>query len=121
MEANELRVLTLEQIRHQCAVDWDDDDEQLTACGIAAEDAVIDETRRTLDELIVRGYNERTGERVEDVADVPGGVAWFPHRLKSAMLMLTAELFKNREISSEKAQNRVKTYDILTKPYRRLV
>lgn len=117
----ELRFLTLAEIKKQVMVDFDDDDEQLTAIGIAAEDAVVDETRRTLEELVVREYNSKNAEPVESLEEVPEGLAWFPQRLKQAALMLTADLYKNREISTEKAVNRVKTYDILTKPYRKLV
>lgn len=119
---NELRVLTLEEIHQQLSVDYDDDDATLLLMGTAAEDAVIDETRRTLEELTRRGYYERTGIEVESAEEVPGGAtAYFPRRLKQAMLLLVADLYKNRELTTEKALNRVKTYDILTKPYRRLV
>lgn len=123
MDANDLLILTIEELRQQAAVDFEDTatDNQLAAAGRAAEQAVILETRRTVEELTVRGYKERTGISVERMEDVPDGVAWFPEMLKQAMLLLACELFTRREINSEKALYRVKTYDIMTKPYRRLV
>lgn len=115
----ELRILTIDELRAQCNVDFTDDDNMLTMCGIAAEDAVFDSTRRTIDELTVRGYRERTGIDVDSVDDVPPG-DWFPPRLKSAMLMMAAEMYKNREQTTVQAVNRLGTFDVLIKPYRRL-
>ncbi len=121
MAATGLRVLTLAEIRQQVGVDWGDEDALLMRKGIAAEDQVIADTRRTLNELVVIGYNERSGAaEVEDVDDVPDGVAWFPPRLKEAMLLVAGELYKNREMSAAQAVNQTGCYQSLVKPYRRL-
>lgn len=47
----ELRVVTLEELKAQMRVDFEDEDDIITLYGSAAEDAVIEGTHRTLEEL----------------------------------------------------------------------
>lgn len=115
-----MKVLTIEMLRHQCNVDWEDDDEQLTLCGEAAEDAIIGDTHRTFEELLHRGFVETMGREPGEEEEV--NVSLFPSRLKMAMLIIANQLYTKREASLPAAQNLVQySYSFLTKPYRKLV
>lgn len=119
MAEKELRVVTLEELKMQMRVDFEDEDTIIKAYGVAAEDAAISSTRRTLEELAVIGRAEVTGETVsvEDV-DVR---ADFPARLKIAVLMIAAHWYRNREPVAAVAVNAVPyAWEVLTKPYRKL-
>ena len=112
-----LRVVTMDELKMQMRVDLEEEDVIIEAYGIAAEDAVVSMTRRTLEELAVIGRTEAqlTGE-VEDVA------ADFPARLKIAVLMLAAHWYRNREPVATVAMNAVPyAMEVLVKPYRKLV
>lgn len=124
MQADELRVVTVEECKKQVSVDWDDDDEELLVMALAAEEAVIDETRRTYEELCVRGYQDKTGDTsVTEYEDLPEGKGeWFPARLKRAILLLVGAQYRHREPDAQVSVNLVPfNYHFLTKPYRKLV
>lgn len=119
-EMEELRVLKLEELKAQMREDWNGEDELICLYGKAAEDAVIDGTGRTLDQLKRIGYAERTGILITDGEQLPEG-SWFPSRLKVAALMLAAHYFRNREPIASVSQNAVPyTIDFFLKPYRKL-
>lgn len=122
MEANELRVLTVAEVKLQLSMDWDDENDLLTQLALSAEDAVIDETRRSYDELCLRGYADKTGDTsVVDVDSLPAG-DWFPSRLRQAMLLVVENLYRNRGMTTAAAVNNIGwTYNWLVKPYRKLV
>lgn len=122
MDANELRVVTVCECRKQCSIDWNDDDQELETMALAAEDAVINGTRRTYDELCVRGYQDKTGDTtITDADDLPDG-NWFPPMLKRAILLLVATMYRHREPDAPVAVNMVPfSYHFLVKPYRKLV
>lgn len=90
-----LQVVTLEELKAQMRVEETDEDDMITQYGVAAERQIIAETRRSLDELCVRGYVDYHGTVVPD--SVTPGVAWFPSPLKVAILMFAAQLYRNRE------------------------
>lgn len=143
-----LKVVTLEELKAQMREDFDGEDELIKLYGEAAEDAVIGATRRSFKELCRMGYyeqngeyppeesvpeedtpseeplpvNELEGETPEDVPSDPiPEKAWFPSRLKVAILMLAAHSHRNREPVSAVAQNAVPyAFDMYIKPYVKL-
>lgn len=103
MMNDELRVVTLEELKLQMHEDFEDEDAIITTYGIAAEDVVIDMTRRSYEELS----------------------AWegrgFPVRLKLAILMLAANFHRNREPVAAVSQNPVPfSVSVLVKPFVKL-
>lgn len=109
----ELRVVTLEELKSQMRVDFEDEDDIITLYGSAAEDAVIEGTHRTLEELKRMGYAEKNNGSLDGEL--------FPHRLKLAILILAAHSYRNREPVASIAQNAVPySLDIYCKPYRKL-
>jgi uncharacterized phage protein (predicted DNA packaging) len=111
--------VTLEELKKQMRVDFDEEDSLIETYGDAAERQVISDTRRTERELLERGWMER-----EDEADIPDEITadYFPRRLKVAVMMLAAHLYRNREVVSSVAQNCVPySYDVMVKPYVKLV
>ena len=139
-----LKVVTLEELKAQMREDFDGEDELIRLYGEAAEDAVIGATRRTFKELCRIGYYEQNGEYpseeplpVEELEgetpeevlpdeetpeDVPiPEKAWFPSRLKVAILMLAAHSHRNREPVAAVAQNAVPyAFEMYIKPYVKL-
>lgn len=57
---SDLRVVTLDELKAQMRVDFEDEDEIIRLYGRAAEDAIISGTYRTLEELKRIGYAEKT-------------------------------------------------------------
>lgn len=57
---SDLRVVTLDELKAQMRVDFEDEDEIIKLYGCAAEDAIISGTYRTLEELKRIGYAEKT-------------------------------------------------------------
>nr|DAM83359.1 MAG TPA: Head Tail Connector Protein [Caudoviricetes sp.] len=101
--SEKLRIVSIEELKLQMRVDFADEDQSILLYGCAAEDTVIDMTRRTLDELI-----EWDGRG-------------FPSPLKVAILMLASHFYRNREPVSSIAQNMVPlSVAILVKPYVKL-
>ena len=101
-----LRVVTLEEIKAQVREDFDGEDHLIETYGKAAESAVINATRRSFEELVAMG--EKEGEK-------------FPSMLKVAILMLAANLYKNREPQASVSQNIVPYgVDMYIKPYVKL-
>lgn len=98
-----LNIITLAQIKKQCRVDYDDQDDMLTMYGVAAENVVVTKTRRTVAELTTMGGGE------------------FPTELKVAMLILTATYFKQPEAVSSMNMTAVPyLVDDMVKPYVKL-
>ena len=117
----ELKVVTLEELKLQMRVDFEDEDTLIEAYGLAAEAVCVDSTRRTLEELAWIGYKEATGEEPGEGVEIDVRKD-FPSRLKIAVLMLAAHLYRNREPVATVAVNAVPyAWEVLTKPYRRLV
>lgn len=113
-----LRVVTMDELKAQMRVDFEDEDAIICLYGRAAEDAVIRGTARSLGELNRMGYRERMGE--EPAEELPLG-DWFPDRLKLAILILAAHSYRNREPVAAIAQNAVPySIDVFCKPYRKL-
>lgn len=99
----DLQFLTLDDIKAQCRVDFEDDDALLAQYGRAAEDAVVRETRRS----------------VEELTELGGGAV--PQPLKLAALMLTAHFYRLREPVSGVTQDAVPyALDYLVKPFVKL-
>ena len=132
-----LKVVTLEELKAQMREDFNGEDELIRLYGEAAEDAVIGATRRTFKELCRIGYYEQNGEYpseeplpVEELEgetpeEVPSDPipekAWFPSRLKVAILMLAAHSHRNREPVAAVAQNAVPyAFEMYIKPYVKL-
>lgn len=88
-----LQVVTLDELKQQMRVEESYEDALITNYGKAAERYVIGDTRRTLSELNTIGYEESQGA----VPASDPGVEYFPPMLKVAILMLAANLYRNRE------------------------
>lgn len=98
-----LEYLTIEDLKRQCRVDFEDDDELLSLYGSAAERAVVAATRRSAEELAAMG----------------GGT--MPVALRLAMLLLAAHYYRLREAVTGVGQEGVPyAYEYLVKPYVRL-
>jgi hypothetical protein len=114
---NGLRIVTIDELKAQMRVDFEDEDEIIVLYGSAAEDSIIGGTARSLEELNRMGYREKTGL---DAEELPEG-NWFPDRLKLAILILAAHSYRNREPVAAIAQNAVPySLDVFCKPYRKL-
>lgn len=111
-----MEILTIEELRRQCNVDFRQDDEILKLYGEAAEIHVINHVRRSVDELRMKNYRDRTGDVVESVDELPAG-DWFPAPIKVAMLMIAADLYTHRESQVNIAQNPL--YSRILKPFRK--
>lgn len=118
--APSLRIVTLEELKKQMRVEENDEDMLIIQYGVAAETGIIGETRRTLAELCMIGYEEYNGTAAEDGA-VPD-VAWFPSRLKVAILILAAQLYRNREpvAAGISVAPIPYTLEVMVKPYVKL-
>lgn len=104
--SRELRVLTMEKMKAQIRDVQDEELELLQTWGMACESVIIDMTNRTFEELKV--WEDAHGKG-------------FPEALESAMLLLVAHLFRNREPVSSVTQNMVPfTISMLVKPYVKL-
>lgn len=79
-----MSIVTLEALKKQMNIDFDDDDEIVTLYGEAAERSVVNMTRRSVSELKEENML-RTGSDE------------FPTELTVAILMLAAHLYRMRE------------------------
>lgn len=77
--------VTLTQLKRQCNVDYDDDDETLLAMGAAAEDMVIRMTNRPVAELL------------------EAGDGYLPASLAQAVLILAGGFYAKREPDADMA------------------
>lgn len=119
-ENRTLKTVTLEELKQQMRVDFEDEDQIIYLYGVAAENAVVAGTARTMNELMRIGYLEQTGNSLSKDDVLPDG-NWFPTQLKLAVLMLAAHCYRNREPVAAVAQNAVPyTFDVFCKPYRKL-
>lgn len=103
-----LRIVTLEDLKAQMRIDFTEEDNLVLIYGKAAEEAVVNATRRTIEEL--KSENEsRTGN------------SDFPPMVYVCILMLAAQLYRTREPVSSLAQITVPyTYDYMLKPWIKL-
>lgn len=114
-----LKYVTLHELKLQMRVDFEEEDEIIRAYGRAAEDAIIRGTGRSETELLRFGFEEKTGELPTEGEIL--GSEHFPSRLKVAILMFAANLYRNREPVASVAQNAVPySFDVLVKPYKKL-
>ena len=119
MNQDGLKYVTMAELKQQMRVDYEEEDSIIRAYGRAAEDAIVKGTSRSEDELLRMGYEEEMGQ--VPTAEEMVGVEYFPSRLKVAILMFAANLYRNREPVASVAQNAVPySFDVLTKPYKRL-
>lgn len=117
-EKKGLQVVTMQELKAQMRVDFEDEDELIELYGKAAEDTIIRGTGRTLRELCENEYIAILDRMPEEGLDV---TTWFPDRLKLAILVFAAHCYRNREPVAAIAQNAVPfSLDVLCKPYRKL-
>lgn len=110
----------MEELKSQMRVDFEEEDNSIELYGIAAEDAVIGYTARTLENLRRIAYEEQTGIALSPEEELPAG-NWFPARLKVLVLMIAAHNYRNREPVAAVAQNVVPyAFEFYGKPYRKL-
>lgn len=114
-----LRVVTLDELKKQMRVEDSYDDSIITSYGKAAEQYVINDTRHSLAELNIRGYEETQGTTPSS----DPGVQYFPDMLKVAILLLAANLYRNREPVAAGVTPAAVPYTLeaFIKPYVRLV
>ncbi len=112
-----LQIVSLDELKQQMRVEENAEDDIITQYGMAAERQVITETRRTKDELCVIGYNEQHDEPSETADET-----WFPTPLRVAILMLAANLYRNREpvAAGVSVAPIPYTIEVLVKPYVKL-
>nr|DAJ47720.1 MAG TPA: Head Tail Connector Protein [Caudoviricetes sp.] len=104
-----LKIVTLEDLKGQMRIDFEEEDNLITVYGEAAEAAVVNATRRSVEELMSEN-EKRTG------------ISEFPPALYVAILMMAAQLYRSREPVSGLSQVLVPyTYDYLVKPWIKLV
>lgn len=113
-----LKIVTLADLKLQMRVEENDEDNLITQYGIAAERQIITETRRSMQELCAIGYEESNGEAPSGDIDAK----WFPAPLRVAILMLAANLYRNREpVAAGVSVTPIPyTIEVLVKPYVRL-
>lgn len=101
-------------------VEENNEDALITDYGKAAERQIIGETRRSLAELCVRGYQEANGTDAPE--GTTPGVEWFPSPLKVAILMFAANLYRNREPVAAGVTVAAIPYtlEVMVKPYVKL-
>lgn len=92
-------MIDLRLVKRQCRVDFDDDDELLTALAQAAEEEVCRFTGRRPSELLEMGPDGR-----------------YPAPIRTAILIRTAELYHNAEGSDRPNA----TFEALIRPYQKL-
>lgn len=98
-----LRWLSVDAIKTQCRIDFDCEDAELVQFGVAAEQAILDLTRRTYENFI----------------DTYGRI---PDPIFNATLLLTQSLYKNRDAEEQRDSKEiafgfsfmVKNYMVLT-------
>ena len=114
-----LQIVTLDELKQQMRVEESIEDNIITEYGIAAERQIISETRRSLEELCVRGYIDYHGNEPDGITP---GVAWFPSPLKVAILMFAANLYRNREPVAAGVTVAAIPYtlEVMVKPYVKL-
>ena len=117
---NGLQIVQLSELKKQMRIEDDEEDDLIIAYGCAAESTLLRELRRTIPELCVIGYEDQYGVGNYELAEP--GMEFFPAPLKVAVLMLAAHLYRNREAVSTATQTVTPYgYDVLIKPYVRLV
>lgn len=118
-QGEELRIVTLAELKTQMRVEDNVEDALIDAYGRAAEGTVLRHTRRSISELCLMNYTEQNGEELTE--EEQPGVEWFPSALKVAILMLAAQLYRNREPVSAGAMTAVPyTIEVLVKPWTKL-
>lgn len=118
-QGEELRIVSLEELKAQMRVEDNVEDELIGAYGRAAEGTVLRHTGRTVSELCLMNYEEQNGPLPEG-QDVPG-TEWFPSSLKVAVLMFAAQLYRNREPVSAGPMTAIPyTLEVLVKPWTKL-
>lgn len=112
------KYVTLNELKKQMRVDFEEEDDLIQTFGAAAEDSVLRGTGRTDEELLQMGWKE---EHPDEDAPEQLDEEFFPSRLKVAILILAAHFYRNREAVAGVAQNIVPyAYEVLTKPYKKL-
>lgn len=102
-----LMLVTVEELKQQMRVDFDEEDELIRLYGVAAQDTILNMIRRDAEEL--------------EIYDRDDGEAKIAAPVKTAILILAAHLYKNREPVSSVAQNAVPySISVLIKPFVRL-
>ena len=113
-----LQIVSLDELKQQMRVEENAENDIITQYGIAAERQVITETRRTMDELLAIGYDEQHDTPPNGTIDAK----WFPAPLRVAVLMLAANLYRNREpVAAGVSVSPIPyTIEVFVKPYVRL-
>lgn len=115
----DLRIVTLEELKAQMRVEDNVEDVLIEAYGRAAENTIIRQTNRTVEELELMNYEQQNGPLAS--GSTAPGVEWFPSPLKVAILMLAAQLYRNREVTSVGSMTAIPyTIDVLVKPWVKL-
>ena len=95
--------VTVEELKKQLRVDYEEEDDLLMTYGEAAEDVVVKATNRS----------------VEELKEMGGGILPMPIRV--AILKMAAEMFTNRGITTQgNVQVVPYGFEVLIKPYVKL-
>ncbi|MTI12636.1 head-tail connector protein [Sansalvadorimonas verongulae] len=100
-----MQFLTIEQIKQQCRIEHDEEDSLLEFYGRAAESVVVKDLNRNVYTSAVPD-DDSTGIVISE-------------DIKAAMLLMVAQLYENREVTSELTMKEVPmAYDYLLGSYR---
>lgn len=106
-EGASLQIVTLDELKLQMRVDFEEDDQLILLYGIAAESSVLAACNRNKDEL--------------EAENALRGGEGFPAAVYAAILMFASHLYRNRENVSSFRQFEVPyTLDYLLKPWTKL-
>ena len=101
-----MKWLTLDYIKQHSRIDFDCEDSLLELYGESAEETVLDITRRTYEEIV-----EKWGTKDKPV----------PAKIIHASLLLVELSYNNRSTVSQQNLYYNNTFDMLIKPYMKLV
>lgn len=110
MTVDKLRIVSLDALKRQMKIDFEEEDDLIVMYGVAAEDAIINATRRSYEELVMENRKRKSDEKRRVSANVV-----YRHPDDGA------QLYKNREPVSSLSQAVVPyTFDYMLKPWIKL-
>lgn len=62
MTVDKLRIVSLDALKRQMKIDFEEDDDLIVMYGVAAEDAIINTTRRSYEELVMENRKRKSDE-----------------------------------------------------------
>ena len=60
MTVDKLRIVSLDALKRQMKIDFEEDDDLIVMYGVASEDAIINTTRRSYEELVMENQKRKS-------------------------------------------------------------